>query len=182
MHVPTHILSGWCVANLLPLKPRKRLCCMIAASAADVDGMGILFGEKWYFAFHHIVGHNLFFAIAISIVLASFSRPARTFWVYLLLAHLHLLMDYFGSGPLWSIYYLWPVSHWHIRFDGAWAFYSWQNIAAAGLLLLGTLAIARYRGRTPLEVLMPSLDQQLVTLIRPRACETEPIATAQIER
>ena len=45
-----------------------------------------------------------------------------------------------------------------------WDFYSWQNISAAFLLLLWTVAIAYYQKRTPLELLMPSLDRKLVGL------------------
>jgi hypothetical protein len=170
LHVPTHILSGWCVANLLRLRPRERLGCMIAASAADVDGLGIVFGERYYHAYHHILGHNLFFALILAAVLCAFSRPRITFGIYLALSHLHLLMDYFGSGPLWDIYYLWPISRFHLRCDAAWEFFSWQNISAAGVLLVWTVAIARYQRRTPLEIMMPNLDRQLADAVakRPR--------------
>ena len=46
MHIPTHILSGWCIGNVLPLNGRERLFCMVAASVADFDGLGIIFGEE----------------------------------------------------------------------------------------------------------------------------------------
>lgn len=164
-------MSGWCIANTLPLRPRERVCCMIAATAADVDGLGILISGDLYRAYHHILGHNLFFALLVSITLALFSRPLITLWVYLLLAHLHLVMDYFGSGPLWDIYYLWPVSRWRVRFDGAWEFFSWQNITVAAVFLVWTIVIAVRCRRTPLEVLMPSLDRQLVELIDRKAGE-----------
>src|SRR5437016_3393863 len=39
MHIQTHIMSGWCAASLFPLTARQRLACMIAASAADLDGL-----------------------------------------------------------------------------------------------------------------------------------------------
>ena len=45
-----------------------------------------------------------------------------------------------------------------------WDFFSWQNIMAAFLLLLWTVWIAYSRKRTPLELLMPSLDRRLVGL------------------
>ena len=45
-----------------------------------------------------------------------------------------------------------------------WNFYSWQNITAAFVLLLWTVAIAYVCRRTPLELLMPSLDRRLVGL------------------
>lgn len=40
MHIQTHIVSGWCAANLLDLTPRERALAMVAASAADLDGLG----------------------------------------------------------------------------------------------------------------------------------------------
>jgi hypothetical protein len=46
MHIQTHILSGWCVANTLPCTARQRSLAMIAASAADIDGISILFGQQ----------------------------------------------------------------------------------------------------------------------------------------
>jgi hypothetical protein len=59
MHVPTHIMSGWCLANVVPgLTARERLFCMIAATAADLDGLSILFGQNAYWDYHHVVCHN----------------------------------------------------------------------------------------------------------------------------
>jgi hypothetical protein len=75
--------------------------------------------------------------------------------------HLHLLMDYYGSGPGWGIPYFWPLSPREWRSENAWPFYSWQNITAFAALLLWTLWIARRFGRTPLEAIMPKLDRQL---------------------
>jgi hypothetical protein len=31
---------------------------------------------------------------------------------HLALFHLHLVMDFVGSGPGWGIYYFWPFSQW----------------------------------------------------------------------
>jgi hypothetical protein len=47
-----------------------------------------------------------------------------------------------------------------------WEFFSWQNMVAAYGLLLVTIVIAARQGRTPLEMLSPSLDRQLVGLAR----------------
>ncbi|MFI5380868.1 MAG: metal-dependent hydrolase [Tepidisphaerales bacterium] len=167
MHLQTHILSGWCLANCLPLSPRQRLCSMLAATLADVDGLGILLGQRYYHQFHHVLGHNLFFAVALSAILAAFSpkRPL-SFLLYLALAHVHLVLDYFGSGPLWKIHYLWPWSDYFFRWDNAWEFYSWQNLGTFGLLLVWTVIIAFRAGRTPLEAIMPRLDAQLVAILR----------------
>ncbi len=165
MHVQTHILSGWCAGNLFRFTPRERLCCMIAAGAPDLDGLGIVFGEEAYWDYHHVVGHNLLAALLIAAVLAAFSsRKVVAFGVYVALVHLHLLMDLYGSGPGWGIPYLWPFAGHVTHARHGWAFYSWQNISAAGVMVAWTLAIVATRGRTPLEAIMPALDRQLVAL------------------
>jgi inner membrane protein len=160
-------MSGWCVANLFRLTPQERFCCMLAASLADIDGIGILVSRSLYWDWHHLLGHNLPFAIAISLAMLPLSKHRlKAPLIYLGLAHLHLLMDYFGSGPGWPIYYLWPFSNGKVLNGHAWEFFSWQNITIAAALLAWTIAIAVRKSRTPLEYLMPALDQKLVILAR----------------
>jgi hypothetical protein len=48
MHIQTHIMSGWCLGNYAKLTPRERFCCMLAASWADLDGLGMLAGPEVY--------------------------------------------------------------------------------------------------------------------------------------
>jgi hypothetical protein len=170
VHVQTHILSGWCAANLLPLTARQRLLCMIAAAAADVDGFSLLFGQSAYWKYHHVIGHNLPFGLALCTALALISGArAWIFLLYLALFHLHLIMDFFGSGPGWPIRYLWPFAAWSPdNRRWSWEFYSWQNITTAAVLVVWTIVIAVRAGRTPLEVLMPRLDRQLVDWLRKR--------------
>jgi hypothetical protein len=174
MHVPTHILSGWCAASLLRLTPRERLFAMIAASAADVDGISILFGEGTYQTYHHLLGHNLLWAVVVAVVLAQLAtNKLKAFVLYLALGHLHLVMDYFGSGPLWPIYYLWPFNgtFYFVNKNG-WPFTSWQNTTVAAALLAWTIGIAYRQGRTPLELITPRLDRAFVAWLRqPRAVE-----------
>ena len=164
MHIPTHILSGWCVGNLVPgMNARERLFCMIAATAADLDGVGIVFGEEIYWDYHHKLGHNAFAAVLIATALTAFSsRKSVAFVTCLALAHLHLVLDYFGSGPGWAIHYLWPVSSAGFVNPQAWPFASWQNYLAFAALVAWTAWIAfRYR-RTPIELLAPRLDRAAV--------------------
>jgi hypothetical protein len=169
MHVQTHILSGWCVGNLVPhFTPRERLFCMMAASLADLDGLTILAGQDAYWDYHHTLGHNLPFGVLLCLALAAFStHRLSAFAVYLGLFHLHLVMDYYGSGPGWGIPYVWPISRHQWRDADAWPFYSWQNISAAVFTIAWTVLIARQRGRTPLEAVMPNLDRQLARVVRP---------------
>jgi len=173
MHVPTHILSGWCLGNLIDLTPAQRVCCMVATTAADLDGLGIVVSQEAYWNYHHKLGHNLPFAVVLSAALALATarrtRPLlKTFGVYFFLAHVHLVLDYFGSGPGWPIHYLWPLSTLQIKNPNAWEFNAWQNKLAALAFLLWTIWIAVRQGRTPLERVMPSLDHQLVAWLQSR--------------
>ena len=163
MHVQTHILAGWCCANLLPCTPRQRVAAMIAAAVPDLDGLAIAFGQEAYWRFHHTFGHNLWFAVVVGVVLAAWARPAwGTFLLAVTMVHLHLFMDYWGSGVDWHIHYLWPRPTPVWRNDHAWPFYSWQNLVAFAAVMGWTVAIAFRCRRTPLEALMPRLDRQLV--------------------
>jgi inner membrane protein len=161
MHIPTHILSGWCLGNCVRFSARERLFCMIAASAADIDGIGFFISEELYWRLHHYLGHNIFFGVALAAVLAAWSRRRLAgFGVYLGLFHLHLAMDYVGSGPGWMIHYLWPLSATGWRTHLVWDLFSWQNLLTAGVLLTWTILIACRHGRTPLELIAPRLDGQ----------------------
>jgi len=179
MHIQTHVMSGWCVGNLLPLTPRERFFCMLAASLQDVDGLGILVSEELYWNLHHALGHCLLFGVVLAAVLTFFStHKLLAFATYLGLFHLHLVLDYYGSGPDWPLYYAWPFSRWEIENDRAWPFFSWQNITAAFVMLAWVVVIAVRQGRTPLEVIFPSLDRKLVAMLRgphdERAAPAEP--------
>jgi inner membrane protein len=174
MHIQTHILSGWCAGNLLPLNARQRLFCMIAASIADVDGFGILLwpidrdrAQQLYWDYHHVLGHCALFGVLVSIIFSAFSpQKVRSFVIYLALFHLHLVLDVLGSGPGWKIYYFWPVSGWGFAIDWGWALFSWQNIATFFILLAWTVSIARRYGRTPLEAIMPRLDAKITLFLQ----------------
>jgi hypothetical protein len=163
MHLQTHVMSGWCVGNCFNLTARERLFCMLAASVQDMDGIGIVFGQKYYWDWHHIAGHNLTFGIILTAIMVIFStHRLAAFFIYLGLFHLHLLLDYLGSGELWTIDYLYPFGKLELLFPYAWALFSWQNITAGFLMLSWVVLIAGYKKRTPLEMIMPGLNTQLV--------------------
>lgn len=75
-------------------------------------------------------------------------------------------MDYYGSGPDWGIYYLWPVSDWLLYTPHSWPLNSWQNSVVGVFLIICMLMIIFYKKRTPLELLKPSLDKRFVELAR----------------
>ena len=169
MHIQTHLLSGWVIANALPLTPRDRALCMAAAVAPDLDGLGIVVSQELYWDLHHKLGHNVFFFAIVALVCAAAGQ--RRGWVLgatFAIGWLHFAMDYLGSGPGWGLWPWWPVNDLEVKWAGAWPFYSWQNIGTFVVLLAVTVWIAWRRGRTPLEWLMPRLDRQLVDLLQRR--------------
>lgn len=177
MHIQTHVLSGWCVGNLLPLTARERLFCIIAAAAHDLDGLGIIVSQEMYWDYHHKLGHCAAFGVLLSLGLAAFSTHRLLgFATYLALFHLHLVLDYLGSGPGWPLYYYWPFSDAKWLNPGAWPFFSWQNIGTAFAMFAWTVVIMFRGRRTPLELLMPSLDRKGIAWVQGRR---EPIPRQQ---
>lgn len=165
MHLQTHFLSGWCIGNLFQLNGRERLFCALAVVLPDLDGAGILFSQEMYWKFHHLLGHNLLFSAFAAAVFCCFSEhKAKMLCLCFALFQLHMVMDMFGSGELWTISYLWPFSSREFSISCSWALYSWQNILAGILLIAWTLLVIKYQRRTPLEVLMPKLDRQIVEI------------------
>ena len=84
---------------------------MVAASAPDLDGLSLLGGWECYYDWHHVLMHNLPFAVILAALLACFSRPKLTaFAVYFGLVHLHFALDLLGSGSDWGVDYWRPFS------------------------------------------------------------------------
>lgn len=169
MHIQTHALFGWCAANALPrLDGRHRLFCMIAACVPDIDGAGILLwpidhqlGQELYWDYHHRLGHGLLFGVLVSGLLAAFSnRRVMSMILYLAMFHSHLVLDLAGSGQGWKIHYWWPFNDVGYAVPWAWDLSSWQNRVAFFILLIITIMIAVWKHRTPLERIMPSLDEK----------------------
>jgi hypothetical protein len=158
----------------LELTPRERFFAMLAATIADLDGLGLVVSVDYYVQYHHLLGHNLLFGVISSAILTAFStNRLKAFCLYLALFHLHLVLDLLGSGPEWGIHYLWPFSSAEIQNPRGWELFSWQNFLAAGLLLAWTIVIAIRSRRTPLEVIKPSLDQKFVRVLSQRAVSAE---------
>src|SRR5437868_14951545 len=123
MHIQTHILSGWCIANCFRTNPRQRLFAMLAATMADVDGVGYIFRTQWYVDYHHVLTHGIAFGLPLSLILAAYS-PAKiwSFLLYFGLFHLHILLDFLGSGREWHIHYFWPIITRGYCWEVGWAF------------------------------------------------------------
>lgn len=159
----------------------------MASLIPDVDGLTLLFGVKAYQTWHHVLAHNFLFA---AIVVAASAR-----WIGLRPGPLglvfasflsHLVGDYFGSGPGWSIQPWLPFTDTMYLCHYAWELASWQNFTIT--LVVGAIAleVAFRLGRTPLEFFHAGLERAVVDTLRLRrspascrACEARAAAVCQ---
>jgi len=180
----THFFVGWIVANSAPsLTKRERAMVTWASVVPDVDGLGII-AEKltqnsahplnWWSEYHHVLGHTIGFAIAVTILAAIFAeQKLATASLVFISFHLHLIGDLVGTrgpdGDQWAIPYLLPFSHrWQLTWSGQWALNAWPNFLITGALIAGALVLARRRGFSPLEMFSQRLDAAVVVSLRNR--------------
>lgn len=114
----THFFMGWAVANAVPsLNRRERAIVTWASVVPDVDGLGIIVERltqnsqhplNWWSEYHHVLGHNIGFAIVVAVLAAMFARQrikvaSLAFFSF----HLHLLADLVRArgpdGDQWPI-------------------------------------------------------------------------------
>ena len=179
----THFLVGWLVANADHLDRRERAVVTWAGVAADLDGLGYLAEHLtrgsshplwWYSDYHHVLAHNLGFALLTAV--ASFLLAKRrwtTAALALLSFHLHLLGDLAGSrGPdgfQWPIPYLLPFSNaWELTWQGQWELSAWPNYSITAAALAVTFFLAWSRGYSPLEIFSTSADKVFIGTLRRR--------------
>ena len=183
MSPATHLLIGWTVANTTTLNRRERALVTLAGVIPDVDGLGLVADFltrnsahplNWWGRFHHILAHNLGFALGVAV--AAFLLSTRR-WVAASLAflsfHLHLFGDLIGArgpeGYQWPIPYLSPFSDaWDLAWEGQWALNAWPNFVITGVLLVLTFFLAWRRGFSPLELVSAGADRAFVQTLRQR--------------
>jgi inner membrane protein len=180
----THFFMGWALANSKPtLTKRERAMVTWASVVPDVDGLGII-PEKltqgsshplnWWSDYHHVLGHNLGFALLVTFVAALFAK--QKLWTALLVFlsfHLHLLGDLIGArgpdGDQWPIPYLLPFSNkLQLIWSGQWALNAWPNFMITGVLIAVTVALAWRRGYSPLEMFSRRADAKFIHALRAR--------------
>ncbi len=180
----THFLVSWALAGTSRVGKRERAAIALAGVAPDLDGLGIVpelltRGSShpllWFSDYHHVLGHNLLFAIIVTLAGFLFARSLR--WKTAFLAfvsfHLHLLCDVVGArgpdGYQWPIPYLIPFTHGlDISWHGQWALNAWQNFVITGLGMMTMFTIARNRGYSPLEMVSKRADAAFVQAIHNR--------------
>lgn len=179
----THFLVGWIVANSADLNRKERAAVTIAGVVPDIDGIGAIAETLtrgwerpllWYSEYHHVLGHNLGFAVmvaAVSFMVAT--RRWKTAVLAFLSFHLHLLGDLVGGrgpdGYQWPIPYLLPFSDaWQWTWQGQWALNAWPNFVITIAALLVTFYLAWKRRYSPLEMVSATADRTFIETLRHR--------------
>jgi inner membrane protein len=178
----THLLAGWLVANTAKLERRDRAIVTVAGVIPDIDGMGLLIEMiqqnpvtqlEWWGTYHHVLAHNILFAIIVALISMSFSARRWTATILAMISfHLHLLGDILGArGPdyQWPIHYLLPFSDtWQLTWSGQWMLNSWPNVLITMILLLSAFYLAWRRGYSLLEMVSSKADAAFVQTLRRR--------------
>lgn len=179
----THFLAGWALAETAAFEKRDRALVTLAGVIPDADGIGLIaewltrgsaHPLHWWSDYHHVLGHNLSFAVAVTLCFGAFARRKKlcACWVFLSF-HLHLFCDLIGSrgpdGDPWPIPYLAPfsrTSEW--VWSGQWPLNSWQNMLITAGLMAWTLGMARKKGYSPVEMFSGRADRGLIAALRKR--------------
>lgn len=183
MHLATHLMLGWVVANIRPLEKRDRGLVTWGGIIPDADASGffiiLLIGDKdwafrWHTQYHHVLTHNLLSALLIFIIVFLAARQRILTAVLAFFSfHLHLLGDLVGSrgpdGYQWPINYLFPFSDaYQLTWNGQWQLNAWPNIFITIILLLGTIYLAWERGYSPVEFISSAADRNFIATLRKR--------------
>ena len=178
----THFFVGWAVANSSSsIEKRDRAWITCASIVPDIDGLGLVAEVltrnssrplTWWSDYHHILAHNIGFALVFTVLAATFARrkiltPALVFLSF----HLHLVCDLVGArgpdGEQWPIPYLRPFSAaWNLTWQGQWPLNSWQNLVLTAGLIAAAGALAKKRGYSPVEIFSTKADLAVVRALR----------------
>jgi len=174
----THFLMGWAVANSAPsLDKRERAMVTWTSVVPDIDGLGIVADWltrnsshplNWWGGYHHILAHNLCFALIVAVVAAILAKQkAKTTLLVLLSFHLHLAADLVGArgpdGEQWPIPYLLPfMKEVQLTWSGQWALNAWPNFVVTAVLIGIAFILARKRGFSPVEMFSSKADSIFV--------------------
>lgn len=179
----SHFLIGWLVATPTKLTSKERTIITLAGVIPDIDGIGIIaelvtrdtsYPLFWWTNYHHILGHNIGFAILVTIITFIFSTNK---WLAALLTwcsfHLHLLGDLVGSrgpdGYQWPIPYLLPFSNsWQLTWSRQWQLNAWPNLLITGVCLSLIFFLANKRGYSPVGIFSLSADKVFIDTLRKR--------------
>lgn len=191
MHVVTHLLVGWTLAEHTTKSPRDRALITWASVVPDLDGLGLIvdmaaplfdWTVQWYDKYHHVLMHGLPGALACTALLACFATQRMYVGLLIFVSyHLHLLGDLLGSRggderAIWSIHYLSPFSDaLTFAWSGQWPLTSWQNTTLTVALMAYAMVLAVQRGYSPVGLFSARADAVFVGTLRQRFAPGEPL-------
>lgn len=156
MHLPTHLALSWLIGHKLPDR-RDRLLVAWAGVIPDLDALAALGGEELYSRWHHVLTHGAVAAVVFTALFAAVARQRLKVAALTLVAfHGHLLCDQLGSGPEWSIAYLYPFSAWEQFTPYGWGLASWQNTTITMIAIGFSIRAGILHGRTFAESFLPA--------------------------
>jgi inner membrane protein len=184
MHVVTHLLTGWTLAEHSTRTSRDRALVSWACIAPDLDGVGLVVDAaapmtggtiQWYERFHHVLLHGLPGALLCMALFTWLARERlRTACLVLISYHLHLFADLLGSrggaaSAFWPIDYLAPLSSvWTLTWHGQWPLTGWQNTMITVALMIYVIGLAIVRGRSPVALFSARADTVFVATLQQR--------------
>ena len=194
MNIVTHLLVGWNTAAGSGATGRDLALVAWAGAAPDLDGVGwamdwaaarLGHSDTTFYAIHHVYGHGLPAALAISGLVAAFAvHKRRAALLAFLTVHLHLLCDVLGSRgldprDLWPVSYLQPFSDaWRITWRGQWPVSGWQNTVVTAACLALAVVMGIWRGVTPVGLFSARADREVVRTLRARWAQLSGAAPA----
>lgn len=159
-----HLQYGWWFAHWSEFSRRDRAVIALAGAGPDLDGLSMFGGPEAFHRYHHILFHNAGSALAVA-VMAGLAFRSR--WKAGLLTSfafaMHVVEDYVTVG--WNQYPWVPFSPSAVNLADhvpGWVVQYVFQTAAMLFVLATTVWIYRRWGRSPLEILSPSLDRLLV--------------------
>lgn len=186
----THFFMGWAVATTAPsLSRRERAFVTLASVIPDLDGLGLIAEMAtrnaaqplyWWSQYHHVLGHNIGFALLVTAASALFStRKLKTAFLVFISFHLHLLGDLVGArgpdGDQWPIPYLLPFSNrLSLTWPAQWPLDAWPNIMITAGLIAITLRVALTRSISPLEMFSTKANQIFISALQHRWHKPQP--------
>ncbi len=179
----THFLVSWVLVAPVRLPNRDAALAVFAGVAPDLDGLGIVpevltrhsaHPLPWFSEYHHILGHNLAFALVVtSFVFAAAVRRWRAALWACACFHLHLFCDLIGArgpdGDPWPIPYWLPFSHggaW--TWSGQWALNAWPNVLITFAALVFVFVFAWKTGSSPLQLFSVTANREFVVALHAR--------------
>jgi hypothetical protein len=159
-----HLQYGWWFAHWGEFNRSERAAIALAGAAPDLDGLSLLGGSDIYYAYHHILFHNIGSALAVLVLGGIFWWKRKIVWLLVVFSFaMHVVEDYATTS--WNQHPWKPFSDATVNLSShlpGWMVQGVFQTTAMVFILAMTVWIYSRHGRTPLEILSPALDRLLV--------------------